>query len=346
MTQKTGLLLLLCVALTLTNLRSQPSKITKMAVPVNPNASPEARKLLNYLYSINGKSTLTGVHNYLGKMSVATDSVYKITGKYPAIWGSDFGFSDSTHDIDNIKYRPKLIEEIKKQYNRGSIIVITYHQANPLISEPCQFESGVQSKLTDEQWKNLTTPGSEIYNAWKKQMDIIAGYLKQLQDAKIPILFRPYHENNGTWFWWGGRPGESGFIALWKQLFEYYTKECKLNNLIWVWSSDKPWPGVESFYPGDKFVDIVGSDIYPVKDTSVVFRQEWWVTMKKMAGNKPLALTENSAITSPEILKKQPWLWFMTWDDLLFSSNTTEEIRQLYNSEHVITRDELPDWKK
>jgi len=101
--------------------------------PVNPNASKEAVELLNYFYSIKGKVMVAGQHNVLGKMSEVNEKVFQLTGTYPAMWGSDFGFADSTHDIDNIAYRKFLVPEIIKQHERGAIITLTYHQANPLI---------------------------------------------------------------------------------------------------------------------------------------------------------------------------------------------------------------------
>jgi mannan endo-1,4-beta-mannosidase len=312
--------------------------------PVNPEESIEARQLLNFLYSISGKKTLAGIHNYLGKMSESTDKAFEITGKYPALWGGDFGFADSTHDIDNIKYRPLLIDEIKKQYSRGAIIILTYHQANPAIGEPCHFEGGVESKLSDGQWKDLITPGTALYLAWQKQMDLFASYLTRLKDEHIPILFRPYHEMNGGWFWWGNRTGDTGYVALWKQLFNYFTKEKKLNNILWVWTTDRPWEGVEKFYPGADYVDILGSDIYPLKDTNVVFRQDWYDRMKMLAGGKPLALSENSVIPSEEILLAQPWLWFMSWTSWGFEKNP-DDVKKIYNSAAVLTLENLPDWR-
>jgi mannan endo-1,4-beta-mannosidase len=312
---------------------------------VNSEESIEARQTLKYLYSISGKKTLTGMHNYLGKMSESTDKAFEITGKYPAIWGGDFGFADSTHDIDNIKYRTLLVDEIKKQHARGAIIVMTYHQANPAIGEPCKFEGGVQSKLTDSQWTELITPGTQLYLAWQKQMDLFATYLAELRDAHIPVLFRPYHEMNGGWFWWGNKPGDSGYVALWKQLFNYYTKEKKLNNVIWTWTSDRPWDGVEKFYPGDEYVDILGTDIYPLADTNVVYRQEWYDKLKKLANGKPLALSENSIMPTEEQLQTMPWLWFMSWTSWGLETNSNEDIKRIYSSPLVISLDKLPDWK-
>jgi len=317
--------------------------MVKIVNPVNPKTSSEAVKLLKYIYSISGKKTLTGQHEYMGRMSVVTDKIKEITGKYPAVWGSDFGFSDERHDIDNIKYRVRLVDEIKKQHNSGAIITMTYHQANPVIGEPCLFESGVISKLTDQQWKDLTTPGTEIYEAWRKQMDIVAEILKKVQEAHVPVLFRPYHEMNGDWFWWGGHKGSEGYVALYRQLFHYFTEHHELNNLLWVWASDRPWPGVEDFYPGDDYVDILGSDIYPVKDHPEIYRQEWYERMVGLAKNKPLALSEFSVLPSDETLKKQPrWVWMMAWADLLLQTNTKEEILRIYNSPKTLTRENLP----
>jgi mannan endo-1,4-beta-mannosidase len=322
-------------------------RIVKIVNPVNPKTSSEDVKLLKYIYSISGKKTLTGQHEFMGRMSVVTDKIKEITGKYPAVWGSDFGFSDERHDIDNIKYRVRLVDEIKKQHNSGAIITMTYHQANPIIGEPCLFESGVISKLTDQQWKDLTTPGTEIYEVWRKQMDIVAEILKKVQEAHIPVLFRPYHEMNGDWFWWGGRKGSEGYVALYRQLFHYFTEHHELNNLLWVWASDRPWPGVENFYPGDDYVDILGSDIYPVKDHPEIYRQEWYERMVGLAKNKPLALSEFSVLPSDETLKKQPrWVWMMAWADLLLQTNTKEEILRIYNSPKTLTRENLPKHMK
>lgn len=325
--------------------KEQGNNMVRSFVPVNPNLSETGLELLDYIYSLEKEGkVLSGMHNYLGQMPKHTDTIHMITGKYPAVSGFDFGFADSTHDIDNIKYRAILIDEIKRQHEKGMIITLTYHQANPVIGEPCQFIGGVQSKLSDAEWKDLLTPGTEIYEKWKIQMDLLASYLKQLQDANIPVLFRPYHEMTGSWFWWGGRPGNDGFIALWKQLFDYYVNHHKLNNLVWVWAIDRPWPGFENFYPGDKFVDILASDIYPL-DTTVVFRQEWYDSLSKFAGNKPIFIGECSKFPSPEVWKTQPrWTSFMGWSDLPKKENSEAYLKELFTSERIITLDELPEF--
>lgn len=309
---------------------------------VNKNATAKATELLNYLYSIRGKKILSGEHNAPKHMSEFTDSIFVLTGKKPAIWGGDFGFSDERHDNDNIKYRANFVAEIKKQYAEGAIINLCYHQANPIEGEPCLFDPGVIYDLTDAQWKDLLTPGTEVYNSWKKQMDLFAVYLKELKDADIPVLFRPYHEMNGSWFWWGGRPGKDGYQALWIQLYKYYTEHHKLNNLLWVWSSDRPWEGFEEYYPGHEYVDILGCDIYPLKDTTIVFRQEWYERIKKLAGEKPFGLTEHSVLPTEAEFENQPeFIWFLSWNDMVLNENSLERVKEVYNSERILTLDEL-----
>lgn len=297
---------------------------------VNPNASREAKELLRYFYDIKGEAILAGQHHVIGKMSEVNDRLYALTGKLPVLWGSDFGFADSTHDIDNIAYRPLLVPEIQRQHAGGAIITLTYHQANPVAGEPCQFKGGVISELSDEQWEELTTEGTPLYEDWRKQMDLLADHLKKLEDLKIPVLFRPYHEMNGSWFWWGGRPGEEGFISLWKQLFHYYTDVHGLNNLIWVWSPDNPKHGFKPYYPGDDYVDMVACDIYPKKDTNVVYTDEIYQQLSELAGTKPMGIGECSILPDSATLEQQPgWCWFLAWGGMVFR-NENQEILELY----------------
>ncbi|MFA6401385.1 MAG: glycosyl hydrolase [Salinivirgaceae bacterium] len=349
MKKRSGFIIILFTAAALIYGCNGTNKTNKVDTqkPVNQNATKEATALLDFIYSIHGKQVLTGQHNYLGKMSVYTDSIFLLTGKYPAIWGCDYGFSDSTHDIDNIKYRPLLVPEIVKQHERGSIITLTYHQASPLVGEPCQFVGGVQTKLTNEEWKELLTDGTKINTIWKEYMDRLAMELKTLQDKNIPVLFRPYHEMNGKWFWWGGHSGQEGFPALWKMLYHYYTDYHKLNNLLWVWSPDKPKHGLKEYYPGDDYVDIVSCDIYPESNTNVVFRKEWYDEIKELAGKRPFAIGECATMpTLKEYETQNGYAWFMLWSDLGYKYNSLEELVQVFNSEKCLTADELPRFGK
>jgi mannan endo-1,4-beta-mannosidase len=103
-------------------------------------------------------------------------------------------------------------------------------------------------------------------------VDVIASYLSQLQDAHVPVLWRPYHEMNGVWFWWCDQKGENGFKKLWIMMYDYMVNHHHLNNLIWVWDTNAPRsnPGDEAFaysdfWPGAAYVDVLAADIYHKK---------------------------------------------------------------------------------
>ena len=193
--------------------------------PVNPHATPEARALLpSPRFLSPGQYTMTGQHNFPNHVSRWSDRVYDLTGKFPAIFGQDFGFS-SGDDKDSVEGRPSMIAEAERQYRNGAVIALTWHAVRPTDDEPVTFRDSVQGHLTDFEWNELLTPGTEINNRWIEQVDVIAGYLRQLQDAGVPVLFRPYHEMNGNWFWWGGRPGEHGSAELYRQTLRPF-REC------------------------------------------------------------------------------------------------------------------------
>jgi len=281
--------------------------------PVNPNATPEARALLKKLCDLGGKGILTGQHNYPNERNLDTNRIFEITGKYPAIWGSDFGFT-SDEDKDAITHRDLMIAEAKKQAAAGSVIYLCWHMLRPTEDEPgkpgASWSGSVQARLTDDQWLELIASDSPLHQRWEKYMDTAAVYLKQLQDAHIPVLWRPMHENNGTFFWWGGRPGPYGTAMLYREVYNRMVNVHHLNNLIWVWNQNGPAPGGEfyNFFPGRNYCDVVSYDNYRTLD------ERYYYEMLTIADGKPIALGEVGSIPSPEVLKAQPkWTFYMTW---------------------------------
>jgi mannan endo-1,4-beta-mannosidase len=91
-------------------------------------------------------------------------------------------------------------------------------------------------------------------------MDILAQGLQELKDNGVVVLWRPFHEMNGGWFWWGGQDPQT-FHKLWRQMFDYFTKTKKLDNLIWVYGPNHG-PKTAAYYAGDRYVDLVGLDAY------------------------------------------------------------------------------------
>ncbi len=311
---------------------------------INPNLIPEAIKLLKFIHKIRGKYVLSGQHNFPGSLSNYTNRVYEIVGKYPAIWGQDFGFTESGKDgIDN---RPKIIKEAINQYEQGSIITLMWHAIRPMDDEPNGWKSSIQGKIKKAEWKHLITSGTALNTRWIAQIDKIADYLQILNQNRIPILWRPYHEMNGIWFWWGNKPGKDGYSKLWNLLYDRFTNFHNLNNLIWVWNANVPMKFLnkstakqyEEFLPSfDKF-DILATDVYRID-----YKKEDYENLSSLAKGKPIALGEVGKIPSIKVLNSQPlWTWFMVWCDHLEKNHSVQEIREIYHSDKILSREDIP----
>ena len=229
--------------------------------PVNKNAIPEAVQLLDFMYSMQGKYTLTGIHNFASDINRYDFVVDSLTGKTPVIWGSDFSFNARGENQCSFRHcgplnltvpgardvpceeltlstdqqRQLIVDTAIKRHSEGRIITIMWHCCWPANGDDCNGDDiwrWADNLPTQEEWNELTTDGTELNAIWKKQMDGVAKYLKQLQEAGVPVLWRPFHEMNGVWFWWCNKPGENGFKKLWICMYEYFTNYHKLNNLL------------------------------------------------------------------------------------------------------------------
>jgi len=311
---------------------------TPDAQPIDADATPAARTLLHDLDAISGNATIGGQHNYPNTVSMYSDRVFDLTGEFPGIFGQDFGFSGGD-DKDSALGRASMIAEVIREYRAGAVIALTWHAVRPTDDEPVTFRDSVQGHLSDWEWHQLLTPGTDIYNRWSRQVDRIAGYLKELQDAGVPVLFRPYHEMNGNWFWWGGRPGPEGSAALYRQLFERYVHVNHLHNLVWVWNVNTPngssaGPVVE-YFPGAGYADVLTMDNYGP------YQPEFYQSMVALADpiHKPIALAEVGAMPSLEALAQQPrWAYFMMWSGMAESANTLDQLEAMFHAPNIVNR--------
>ena len=311
-----------------------------MATPITPNPSPEAVSLLNYLYLISGKQTLTGQHCMPLAGSTRLPGVEKLTGYYPAVFGQDFGFS-AAGTWDGINFRQQIVDEAIKRHNDGFIITLMWHAVRPTEDEPVTFEESIQGKLSAQEWLDLFEAGSQVNERWKSQVDVIAFFLKQLREAGVPVLWRPYHEMNGSWFWWGKKTGEPGYRQLYRMLFERLTHFHKLNNLLWVFNANELRLNVDAYqkyYPGNDVVDILATDVYSNK-----FTTRDYTALLALAGEKPIALGEVGNIPTTRLLRRQPrWAWFMYWHDPSTLEREKKSVREIYGSKETLTLSELP----
>jgi mannan endo-1,4-beta-mannosidase len=320
--------------------------------PVNPNATPEAKALLDLFYRISGKYTLTGQHNYPNTKDRNTRFAAEYIGQTPAIWSTDMGFAEEG-DYDSYLARPDIVKEAIRQHRKGSIITICWHAVPPTADEPVTFQprgrvapdslASVQGQLPDEQFKEVLTPGTRLYKRWAAQVDSIAVYLKKLQEANVPVLWRPYHEMNGDWFWWGGRVGENSTADLYRQLYDRMVNYHKLNNLVWIWSVDRPSTPIRkfsNFYPGNEYLDILALDVYGSD-----FNQAYYDSLMVLSKRKPIVLGEVGNPPTLDILDKQPnWGYWVIWAGMV--RNLTKKQHQvLVNDPRMLSQEDPAYWE-
>ncbi len=302
--------------------------------PVNPKTTKEAKTLLKTLYTMQGKYVLTGQHNYGTELTRSSDTIKKVTGVFPVIWGCDFA----------VPNRKKMIAEAINQAKKGSIITLMYHMNRPFDADT--VKRSPWKELSEKEWQELVTPKTIINKQWQANIDSVAIYLKQLQDLKIPVLWRPYHEMNGIWFWWGNHPGKAGFKKLWIMTYDRFVNYHGLNNLIWVWNANAPrdWKNdqayaYDQFYPGNEYVDVLAADIYKND-----YKQSHHDQLVELGKGKLIALGEVGVMPTPEILAQQTkWSWFMCWANFPWTNNTHAGIKNLYSAPLVLSLENKED---
>ncbi|CAN5351054.1 hypothetical protein BH11ARM1_BH11ARM1_14750 [soil metagenome] len=280
--------------------------------PVNPNASPEAKALLHMLYQISGKNTLTGQHNFPNEQDLNTDVAAIYSGKTPALYGTDFGFAKAG-DKDSAYSRHEMMQTLIKKFHEGHVLTMCWHAVPPTMDEPVTFHGEVQSKLSKAEFDELLTPGSRLNKHWLTQVDGISEYLKELQDAHVPVLWRPFHEINGDWFWWNGHLGDAngGTKQLYRMIYDRMVNFHHLNNLLWVWNPDQPSRPDRQFvdyFPGQEYVDVLAFDCYGA------FQQSAYDDLNALSGGKVMGIGETRNPPSLDVYKTQPkWAFYMVW---------------------------------
>jgi len=250
----------------------------------NKNASREAIALYAYINDLFGKKILSG-QMFSGWGFDEISFIYSITGKYPAIKGFDF-----IHSAEN----DSVVRGAIQWWREGGIPTIMWHWGAPGIGE------GYPNSKKEIDISKCFEKGTLEYDSFWTEIKLKADLLERLQKANIPVLWRPFHELNGNWFWWG-KQGPENFKRLWITLYNYYTKERKLNNLIWVLcytgQPDSAW------YPGDQYVDIAGADTYTKTNDP---ETEMYNKVKAIVGTRvPITFHECGIPPDPEKCLKE-----------------------------------------
>lgn len=324
---------------------------------IDPNATPKTIALWNFLKAQYGNKMLSA-----GWAENNTAEMVECSGKYPAIFGQDMTSWVDERGTQWQNNWTDAINELKTAQLRGQILTVNWHwgMVSSKINGAYTADAwgtpsvgdGPKLRMTIQQWNDIVTPGTNLYNAMIEDLDYhINGFLKKLVDANgvpIPILFRPLHEIDGGWFWWTNGNDPSKTAQLFKIFKERVTNYHNMHNLIWIFNSAvlntngswppydaSEYPARQAFYPGDNYCDLIGIDLYdfdPVNRSSYVnsgktFRDAWNV-MKGISPNKMIALCESESL--PDVEKAfndpthAPWLYALPWFGKSYYDGTTE----------------------
>ncbi len=303
----------------------------------DPQATPQARALMQFLVSHYGRVTLSGQHE-----TADAQYVQQTAGVTPAILGGDFiEYSPSrvAHGSDPKGETEKMIQAAQA----GQIVTMLWHWNAPmdLVDSADQpwWKGFYTTGTTFDLQYALDHPQSPEYGLLLSNMDVIAAQLQKFQAAGVPVLWRPLHEASGGWFWWGAK-GPGPFVRLWRLMHDRFTNVDHLHNLIWVDCSG----GDASWYPGDAYVDIIGTDAYP-SDPDDALSSSWEDLQRQYNGRKLVALTEFGGV--PDVDKMYQygvrWSYFMSWTgDLGPHKLTPAALTSLYHSADLVTEQQLP----
>lgn len=217
---------------------------------------------------------------YAEMVNSTLDNFFEASGQYPGILGLDIRQANLASVGE--AGRARIAFELAAYAEKGGIVTASAHFANPLNGNP-DVESYRGSLGGDDKWAELVTDGTELNTSFKKELDGIADFLGMLKEYGVPVIWRPLHEMNGNWFWFcTGQIDQNGkefrissesIVNLWKYIYNYFTEERGLDNLLWEYSpnisNDADGGGSALYaYPGGDYVDLVGMDWYSDGDFS------------------------------------------------------------------------------
>lgn len=307
---------------------------------VTPNPSNEAKSLYQFLYDNYGEKIISGVMT-LNSFD-ESDWLLQQTGKEPALLGIDI-----MHNNRNYTWYDEMtpVNDAITWYRKNGIPIICWHWRDPMRQTEGFYAPHVQNNQpkTDFDITKIFEPSSPEYAAMISDIDYTAELFKNLQNANVPILWRPIHEAAGGWFWWG-TGGPEACKELYHIMFDRMVNYHGLNNLIWVWTSQ---PGDADWYPGDEYVDIVGRDIYQDGDHQSHVLQ-FNSMNEEYAGTKMITLSEVGSFPDVDNLINDgaAWSWYMPWygdftRDAFY--NSLDLWKKMFASDYVITLDEMPE---
>ena len=262
------------------------------AAQVDARATTETRALYTNLRRLAGTQVMFGHqddlaygHDWFGEPG--RSDVKEVAGAYPAVYGWELGGLErgAPADLDGVDFA-RMRAWIVEGYRRGGVITVSWHMSNPVTGGGAWDTTGAPVATL--------LPGGAHHDAYTAWLDRFADFVGTLRapapnggTALVPVIFRPFHEMSGGWFWWGAAHARADdFKALWRFTVEYLRDRKGVHNVLYAYSPDKLYDyGAAHYldwYPGDAFVDVLGIDQY------------WWPPSATWAPNDQVAALRES----------------------------------------------------
>ena len=308
---------------------------------VDKNASTETAALFYNLRNLGKSKTLIGQQDAFNSFyqNSGSSDIKKTTGNDPSILGSDFMFiTDKDNPSNNwyVQQENKIIQDTKDAYAKGMINTFCWHLREPY-NEKSFYSADMTSEQRTDAFKSLA-PGGKFNDWYKKKLDKVASVVSNLKDTngkQIPIIFRPFHEFDGNWFWWGANYCTAEeYISVYRFTVNYLRDTKNVHNILFAFSPDNSYTTPSSYlsrYPGDDYVDILGMDNYGDFDNkgtsgaSLANSKLKLISDLAISKNKIAALTETGyrvTSTTPAINN-----WFSTY---LYDAITNNNLQIAY----------------
>jgi len=301
---------------------------------IDPKATNETKALYKNLHKLSQKHTLFGHqhateygHGWEGDAD--RSDVKSVTGSHPAVIGVDFlGFTVGTpEDIQRTKVAVK--RNVEATYNRGGISTVAWHFSNPVSGGGFYWVDTVSKPAV-----KYIIPGGEAHEKYKEILKSIGGWAKAIKGAdgkSVPLIFRPYHEFDGDWFWWGrSHCTREEFIALWRFTVGYLRDSLNVHNFIYAFSPDNRFNNEAEYldrYPGDEWVDMVGVDNYGDMGRDGRYNVDAAIKKLKIVSDYAIKAGKLAAFTETglESIPNTDW-----WTGTLLKVMKSENIRMSY----------------
>lgn len=236
---------------------------------IDKKATKETKNLYQNLKTISKNHILFGHQHALeyghGWSNEPNRSdVKSVTGSHPAVLGIDFSDFSGKSKEQIEKSKEILRKNVIDTYERGGITTVSWHFNNPASEGGFYWKDGISTASM-----SLIKPGGPHHEQYKEILKTIADFahsVKAKNGTLSPMIFRPFHEFDGDWFWWGkSQTSREDFIAVWQFTVSYLKDSLGVHNFIYAFSPDNRFNSEDEYlerYPGDDFVDMLGMDDY------------------------------------------------------------------------------------